>query len=195
MTANKDIMKFYRVDAIETAHEWIEENPVYLGTTTTGLGPAAEVIDLALIDYNGARLIDTLIKPTVAIEPVASDIHHITAETVADAPTFSDVFPDLIEKTKDRLIIVYNENFNSLILHQTAAAHNIEFYSLYSSSQCSMLLFAKYYGDWDDYRQSYKWKTLEFAGSYFGIKSHGLHRAAVDARLTLLVLQHMANTI
>jgi len=57
---------------------------------------------------------------------------------------------------------------------------------------CVMEWFAQYYGDWNDYYQSYRWQKLTTAANYFGIPTNGAHGAAADALTTLRVVEAMA---
>lgn len=180
-----------RASAVAWARELLgRQDWCILDTETTGLSIWSEVIQLAIIDPSGEPLIDTLIKPVREIEPGASRIHHITAATVADAPGFADVYPQLVDAVRGRIVVVYNANFDLGMLYQSmhlsmkvdrprdhepiafgAAAWN-----------CAMLQYAAYVGDYSDYHGNYRYQKLP----------GGDHSALGDARATLRLIQRMA---
>ncbi len=54
--------------------------------------------------------------------------------------------------------------------------------------------FAIFYGDWNNYLQSYKWQKLSVAARHLGILTPNAHTAAADALTTLQVVKRMAAT-
>ncbi len=85
-----------RLEAITWAATVVADpRAVFLDTETTGLGPDAEVIDVAVIDVLGRVLLDTLVHPRGHIPPDASRIHGIYAHHVAGAPSWGEVQPRL----------------------------------------------------------------------------------------------------
>lgn len=78
-----------------------------LDTETTDLH--GRVCEVAVVDAaTGEVLLDTLVNPGVPIEPGAQDVHGITDEMVADAPTFDQVWPQLLAATEGRFVLAYN---------------------------------------------------------------------------------------
>ena len=71
----------------------MENKYIVLDTETTGLNAAEdEILQVSIIDNEGAVLFDSYIKPTQHTEwAEAERIHHITPEMVADAPTIAEV--------------------------------------------------------------------------------------------------------
>lgn len=55
-----------------------------------------------------------------------------------------------------------------------------------------MELYARYYGSWNERYSSYRWQSLENAGSQCGIAIPNSHRAKDDTLLARAVLLHMA---
>jgi len=186
-------MRKDKIKAIKTARFWLKEDRVYLDTETTGLGHGAEVVDIAVIGADGERLLDTLVRPTVPIPEEATKIHGITDEDVSDAPSFSDIMPNLKAMLEDRLIIVYNADYDVRILHQSATINNEEILKL--NAVCAMKLYSVYYGDWNARFGSYRWQSQEKAARQLGIEVPAdLHRAAADAALCRLIVEAMAKT-
>lgn len=192
---------------IRQAAQWLELKPVFLDTETTGLGDDAQVCDLAVVWYNGAVLFDSLIKPTIPIPTEASNIHGISDDMVKDAPDLPEVMRWLDRVLVGLPVIVYNLSFDTRIIEQSAKAHDLdfapwwqarpsesltEFYRRTDRWHCAMNAYAQYYGDWNDYHQSYRWQKLERAARQCGHIPGNIHRARVDAELTRQVVMYMA---
>ncbi|MDQ3512045.1 MAG: 3'-5' exonuclease, partial [Chloroflexota bacterium] len=102
-----------RTEAITWAATVVADpRAVFLDTETTGLGPDAEVVDVAVIDVLGRVLLDTLVRPHGHIPPDASRIHGIYARHVADAPSWGEVQPRLCEALAGRRVVVYNAPYD-----------------------------------------------------------------------------------
>ena len=79
------------MNAHQRAKEYMERKPLFLDTETTGLGPADQVVEIAVLDAEGAVVFHSLVKPTVPIPAEATAIHGIRDEDVAGAPTFAGI--------------------------------------------------------------------------------------------------------
>ena len=186
-------MKQSTIKAIKTARKWLEKGPIYLDTETTGISNTAQIIDLAVIDTDGTVLLDTLVKPTVAIEKAASNVHGIKDNSVEDAPGFDDIMYSLIFLSQERSVIIYNAEFDRRLIQQSAEAHNIDPPSIYV--HCAMVLYAQFYGYWNDYYGNYRWQSQAKAAKQLGLElPEDLHRAKADAQLCRLILEAMAAT-
>lgn len=156
-----------------------------LDTETTGLHGNAEIVQIAIIDCAGKVLLDTLIKPTCPIPRDASGIHGITDDRVKDAPTFVDIAPKLRELLSGATVVIYNADFDTRILEQSAQAHQLTYevpiFGAFSY-ECAMEMYSQWYGDWSSYHHSYRWQRLP----------GGDHSALGDARATLDVIKKMA---
>ncbi|MCA9860760.1 MAG: 3'-5' exonuclease, partial [Thermomicrobiales bacterium] len=85
-----------RAAAIAWAREIVgDPDAVYLDTETTGLGSSARICDIAIVAQDGTVLFDSLINPGEPIPAVATKVHGINDDMVADAPTWEDVAPDI----------------------------------------------------------------------------------------------------
>lgn len=181
--------------AIRQARAWLKEKPTYLDTETTGFSFHDEVIDLALVNSDGTALIDTLIRPTVPIGAGAEAIHGIHNEDIIDAPGFNEIMINLVKLTEDRLVLIYNAAFDQRLLRQSLAACKLRKPTVMSKVNCVMLLYAQFFGEWNNYRQSYTWQSQAKAAKHLNIKLPAdLHRAAADARLCRAIVEAMAAT-
>jgi DNA polymerase III epsilon subunit-like protein len=176
---------------------------VVLDTETTGLNRDRndEACQIAIVDQTGKVLLDTLVKPSISIDPGAAAIHGITEESVKDAPTFNELLPKLNAALGGRIVVIYNAEFDTAILGNMLAANGsgaesgnpiVFFGSLYS--QCAMLEYARFHGDWNDWHGNYRWQKLTDGCRRLGVEitSAPEHSALGDALRTLGLIQKMA---
>jgi DNA polymerase-3 subunit epsilon len=170
-------------------------HPVFLDTETTGLLDVDEVVEVAVLDTDGTVLLNTLVKPTRLIGEGACQVHGINDADVEDAPTFAEIWPQLIEVLQDRQTVIYNASFDMQKLRQSARAHGLQIADSISlrNVHCAMEMYASFWGDWDDYHESYRWQSLSDAAAQQGVKIPlDLHRARGDAELTRQVFLKIA---
>ncbi|HSV85538.1 MAG TPA: 3'-5' exonuclease [Levilinea sp.] len=180
--------------AILTALHWLECDPAFLDTETTGLDTDAQICDLAIVDASGKILFDSLIKPTIPIPEAASSIHHITDEIVSSAPPIIACWGAIRYLLSGRLILSYNADYDLRMLYQSAAAARCPSpFVNFLQAGCVMQLYARYYGELSQYG-AYRWHKLTLAAQQCGIDpgSNPLHRALADTQLSRLVTIHMA---
>lgn len=179
--------------AVEWARKLVEQGFVVLDLETTGLSGDDEAVSLAVVDQNGTVLIDTLLCHTKPSGPGAYAVHGHTWEETRSAPTFVEVWPQLVEAIQDKALVIYNKEFDLRIIEQMMKRYQIDATPVFRrDAACAMLAFAQYYGDWDDRRRSYTWKKLGDAAFHLGLKAVDLHRAAGDAELTRQLVETMA---
>lgn len=151
---------------------------VYLDTETTGLGPDDEVVDIAVVDRDGRRLLDTLVRPARPIPPSATAIHGIRDDHVLAAPAWPEVHRALIPLLAGRRVVVYNAAFDRRLVLGCCRRHGLALDE--AEWECAMLQFARYRGEPNGRSGSYRWHKLEAAARAFGAVAGG-HRAAADA--------------
>lgn len=181
----------YRTGALRWAYEVLQQSPVVLDTETTGLGQRDQVIQVAVIDHTGEPLLERLIRPCIPISRDASRVHGITPDMVRDAPPFPEVYPELVSVLAGRAIIAYNAAFDRQMLNQTCWTYALEEFPE-KPWHCAMLRFAEYYGQWNPVQRAFKWQRLGNACAFLDIPSTGAHSALGDARMTLRLVQRMA---
>lgn len=168
-----------------------------LDTETTGLDEDSEIVEIAIIDKNGNRLINQLVKPTKRIPSDVIGIHGITNDEVKDAPSLKKVWPR-IERVlkKQKRIVVYNVAFDRRLIEQSCGKYDIEAKLDRFTWECAMMGYAEFYGEWSDYWGGWKWQKLitaaRWASHYLDCDHYGTHRALNDCRNTLLVLKALA---
>lgn len=171
------------------------EDVVVLDTETTGLGPQAEIIEIAVIALDGSVLFESFVKPSCAIEPEAMRVHGITEDLLADAPRFAEVYARLHAVLHDKLVLIYNAEFDTGRLSYMAQRAGLP--PLVQRAQCLMNRYATFYGQRGSYG-SYRWQSLSAACKQQGIVLPAdlpQHRALGDALTTLALLRHLASFV
>lgn len=179
-----------RARAIEWARTTAASGEVvYLDTETTGLGAGDEIVDLSVVGADGAVLLDTLVRPTNPIPLVASGIHGIRDRDVVDAPTWSEVYPMLLDIIDLRVVVVYNAPFDAQMVRQCCVQSKIVEPTL--DWQCAMRAYAEFEGLPGRFG-GFRLHRLDSAARRFGITPGG-HRALADAVVCRAVVQAMAS--
>lgn len=167
------------------------ENFYVLDTETTGAGKSDEIIQLGVVDKHGETVFDTLLKPTVAIQIGASEVNGIYAEDVADAPTFAEIYPQVLDVMKGSVLIAYNMDFDWRMLSQTSMRYRLSPLRV-KNKFCAMKEYARFRGDWNSRHRQYRWHKLTNACTYEGITVKDAHNALGDVLMTLELIKKMA---
>jgi DNA polymerase-3 subunit epsilon len=186
-------MKEHQSKAIELAKQKIALKPVYLDTETTGFGILDVIVEVALIDWDGSLLFESLVNPNKPIPPGATAVHHITDATIAFSPKWSAVWPDVQKALDGRVLAAYNTEFDVRMLAQSCGLIGIKWIPPFVDDLDVMKIFATYYGETNTRNYGYKYKKLAFAGTHLGLPEPNSHRAKDDAILTRLVLETLAD--
>jgi len=181
-----------RREAIREAQHLLKAQPVYLDTETTGTGPNAEVIEVGVVDSEGEILYSSLVRPRGTIEPEAMRVHNIAPEQVATAPGWTEIWPGLRTVLEGKLVGVYNSDFDLRLIKQSLTRAWLRWDLEDHSFFCIMKLHARFVGEWDIKRSSYRWHSLDMAGRQAGIPLGNTHRAVDDARLARALLRYIA---
>lgn len=155
---------------------------VFLDTETTGLGDDAEMVEIAVVDEGGRVLFESFCQPTVPVDPGAQSVHGIGPELLADAPLWPDIAGQLQDILEGQSVVIFNAEFDTRILIQTAAAHSDPAdWVRELDTRCAMYRAADVYGATNRYGTI----SLINAASRAGIKFQGrAHSAAGDAATT-----------
>jgi DNA polymerase III subunit epsilon len=181
-----------RVKAVEMARKLLKKNPVYLDTETTGLDNKAEIIEVSIVDHDDQVLLEQLFKPLRSIPADSAKIHGITDQDVQDKPDWKSMWPEIYALLKDRIIGMYNAEFDLRMFDQTNRLHNIKAAPFKGFDV--MKLYAQYNGDWVASRRSYRYIKLVDAGAACGIAIPNSHRTTDDTRLTRALTHYIADT-
>lgn len=163
-----------------------------LDTETTGLRNA-EICQIAIINSEGKTLLDTLVKTTKPIPSDATAVHKISNETVANAPMWKEVSRDVKDIVSNQLVVIYNQDFDVHMLY-SSDLHRADEWSwgwdeIALDYLCAMKAFSVHYGDWNNYRRSYRWKPLSVAAQKLKVPVQDAHSALGDCLMTLGVVR------
>lgn len=181
-------------DAIRLAKKLLKFNPVYLDTETTGLNADDEIVEICVIDNDGSVLIDSLVKPTRKMKREVIELHGITNAMVRRAPFWPQIWPEIKKAISGRHVAIYNAVYDARMMRQSHRQNLMKWRSPDKTEfHCVMNLYARFYGEWDYKRDSWKWQKLGVAASQCGIVLNmNVHRAKADALMAREILQRMA---
>lgn len=156
---------------------------VVLDTETTGRGPSADVVEIAwvVIDEHLEVLdeVATLIDPGRPIPAEATEVHGITDEMVAGAPTFEAFMTDPTSSpfgSGSTLVIGHNVEFDY---------QHIEAYVADGTTLCTLRLARHLFPVLGSH-------TLQTLVHHCRLGDVQTHRAAADVELTLRLARRMA---
>jgi DNA polymerase III subunit epsilon len=191
-----------RLKIEQQLHALFAERTLFLllDTETTGTLESfnSQVVEIAVLNQDGQVLYQSLYKPDIPMPRGASEVNGLTDERLADAPTFSQCWPDLVAvlTTTDVPIYVWNADFDRAMLLRTAKRFGLpvpEAISQKDRWRCAMKLHARWYGEWSTSKNDYRWQRLIDACEDLEIAEDTRnHRAVGDAQRTLHVLRAIA---
>jgi DNA polymerase III subunit epsilon len=181
-----------RQETVEEARRLLAQQPLFLDTETTGLGERAEVIEIAILDHDGAVLLETFVRPRLPIPREVIRIHGITDQIVRNAPVWAELWPQVQVILQGRIVGIYNAEFDRRMLVQSHKGAQLLWQEDGLSSFCIMQLYARFYGV--RHHSSFRWQSLANAGRQCRLPLVNSHRAADDARLARAVLHFIAKS-
>ncbi|MCT2535262.1 3'-5' exonuclease [Aquibacillus koreensis] len=122
----------------------------------------------------------TLINPLMEFDSFNTYIHGIHEMDVVDAPTFDQVWDDLIPYLDNNLIIAHNASFDMSVLRHTLDRYNLQYPTC--DYLCSVMLSKKIWPGLENYK-------LNTLADFRNIVFHH-HNALEDARVAAQILIH-----
>ncbi|HNT53563.1 MAG TPA: 3'-5' exonuclease [Anaerolineaceae bacterium] len=180
-----------RQKAVELARQMVAAKPVYLDTETTGLNKTDEIIEIAVVDWDGSVLFESLVRPSQPIPAESTAVHGITDEMVKAARPWPMIWQQLRALLAGRVVAIYNAEFDLRLMQQSMERYRLPWREQINALDV-MLLYADYRGEWDPARRSNKRFRLAVAGAAFNIQLPNAHRGAADSLLTRALLHAMA---
>ena len=181
----------HRQQVQQWAQDLMNSRFYVLDTETTGLGKQDEIVQIGIVDKKGEMVMDELIKPTIPIPFGASKVHDIYDSHVEDAPDFKDIYTELSKLLAGQVVIAYNMKFDRRMLEQSGAKYGLPEIRA-NWEKCAMRQYAQYKGQRRKGWRSYKWHRLGNAIDQEGLEVKDAHNALGDARMTLALIQKMA---
>lgn len=160
-------------------------HPYFLDTETTGLGPDAEIVEIAILDFWGDTIVDTLVQPQRPIPADAVRIHGIRNEMVNNAPRWSEVWPQVKSVIEKCPVGIYNADFDVRMLQQTSRIHGLVWEPLKMNFFCIMKMYASVSGYG-------RYQSLDSAGRQIGTRLTNVHRARADTLLAREVFLYLS---
>ncbi len=156
---------------------------------TTGLDPKNDhIIEIAAVRFSFQKELSryhTLVNPKCTIPETAIEIHHITQDMVANAPTIDSVLPKLLQFVDDSIIVGHAIPFDLSIINAEAKRHNTTTHPL-SNQYIDTLRLARHYGESPN-------NSLDVLRRHFNIPELGAHRALNDVLITIDVFKHLCS--
>lgn len=179
-----ELMGFMRV---------VENMPCLVCDTETTALKDGEIVQIALCKLDGTELLKTFVKPVHPIPTDATRIHGIENDMVSDAPPWSVVRNIFTAAIQGYEVIIYNAQYDLQMMRSSDAISGLRRiqYEEISSFHCAMLAYAELYGEWNDYRDSFKWQKLSDAARQCRVKVDSAHDAMGDCIMTAGVIQAM----
>lgn len=180
-----------RKEAVAWAVETITLDCLIVDTETTGLGYDDEIIQLAIVNLEGDVLFQSQFKPTVEIAPGAESVHGLSLESLADAPAFINLYPEIKNLLQGKALVAYNRDFDLRMIEQTCARYELPGIE-WEKFRCAMLAYAEYHGSWSEYHRSFTWQSLAVACELLGVELNNSHHATADALATVGLIRSLA---
>ena len=185
----------------------LNSNNRIIDTETTGLAYNDEIIEISVIDMKGEVLLDTLVKPSRPIPAAATDIHHITDEMVADAPSWQDVYPQLMDALGSHKWVGWKSSFDARLITQTCQINGLyddlqpaqllaEYERIHGSQFDAKLLYSEWFGAQNRETGSFVRQRLSEAVRQMGLSFQAeAHRSLADCYSVLHVLHRASNWV
>jgi len=184
----------HRRQARRWAQDLMKRSFYVLDTETTGLGKHDEIVQIAIVDQDGDKALNELIKPTIPIPSGASRVHGIYDRDVEDADSFGDIYTRLLKLLAGQVVVAYNMDFDRRMLRQSGAKYGLREIRMNwnrdMSQHCVMKQYARYKGT--GRRRGCKWHRLGNAVVQEGLQVVDAHSALGDAQMTLKLIRKMA---
>lgn len=165
-----------------------------LDTETTGLHDG-EICQIAILSSMGEVLLNSYVRPVRRIPYSATQIHGITDQMVADAPTWAEILSNVQQILEGTDLVVFNAVFDRKMMHKSAEALGLDAIEWKTIARwwCAMNAYAEYWGERSSYggSGSYRWQSLAKACLQQKIKISDAHSALGDCKLTLALIRAM----
>ncbi|HEX8173529.1 MAG TPA: 3'-5' exonuclease [Pyrinomonadaceae bacterium] len=161
------------------------ERSLIVDTETLGAGTTAEIIEIAFGDASGEIVFQSLIRPVFNTLPRASKESRFDKDELASAPYWTDIWPEISELVRNRLLIAYNAGFDRRALAASCARH--QHVTQERGWRCAMQLVKQVAG-------VKKSLPLAEACALYGLPG-GTHRAAADVQATYQLLNALKESL
>ena len=165
-------------------HEF-NRNSLIIDTETVGTGGEVEVVELAICDFDGRLLFDSLVRPVYGWPPRSTKAQRFERTEFDEAPAWSEVWPNVAALIDNKLLVAYNAAFDRRSLSAMCSRHKQR--SGERGWRCAMQLVKRVAG-------VSKSVTLSDACALYNLEG-GTHRAARDVLATHRLLVCIADRV
>jgi DNA polymerase-3 subunit epsilon len=174
---------------------WRDIEIALLDVETTGRDPAHDrVIEVGIVIGRAGEVVaryNWLLNPGIPIPQEARDVHGITDEQVANAPTFESVAHEIADALRGRIPAAYNAEFDKQFLLSEYARLGVKLESTPPAlrreiSWVDPLVWAR------EIQSNERSRALADVAQRLGIALEKAHRASEDAEAALRVLYALA---
>ncbi len=173
-----------RAGSVAWAGELVESGGFcVLDSETTGLRSPVQFVEIAVVDADARTLFEATVKPDCPIESGAARVHGYTARSLAESPSFREIYPDLLEVLCGRRVVVYNASYDRRVwdVEVRGLGARGALAGVLPAWECAMRRYAAYVGE-PSKRGGYRNQKL----------TGGDHSARGDALATLRLIEEMA---
>jgi DNA polymerase-3 subunit epsilon len=167
---------------MDFSEPWSEHTFVAFDTETTGAYPLeSEVCEFAAVKWQGGRIIgeyQTFLKPSKPMSDFIINIHHITNEMVADAPTMSEKAQEIRDFFGDAFGVAHHAPFDMGFMAAAFESDKVQLPSV--PSLCTSLLSRNIMAEMPNHKLQTLVRELQLDGGQ-------AHRALDDAKSCLSV--------
>ncbi len=161
-------------------------SPVFtvLDLETTGMGPSARIIELAMVRIENGQVtnrLSSLINPELHIPDFITRLTGISNTMIREAPVLSEVAGRFLEFMAGTIPVAHNAHFDHSILNQELIRLGLN--PVTDSFLCTVRLSRRL-------NKGLKSHSLSSLKAHFGIRHSSAHRAHGDAEATALLLLH-----
>lgn len=153
----------------------------------TANGQPASVCSVGMVKVQGNMMTETfytLVNPETYFSKGNIAVHGIKPEDVADAPTFPDVFPHMMDFIGELPVVAHFARFDMNVLYQSIERYNLELPTMPYFCSCNMARKTVKNHSYS-LKNMMKFYDLDFHGHH-----HALNDAKASAMITLRLLKH-----
>ena len=161
-----------------------------MDTETTGLSPleGGKICEIAVSVTHRGEVVEeftTLLNPGMPMSPEVINIHGITNEMVAEAPSFAEVAPKLMSLLEGCVLVAHNADFDLNFLRAEFASCGLR---LPDSPVLDTLKLARKSG-------RFVKNNLGCVAQQLGINCQGWHRAMADTKMAEQIFYYFLNRL
>lgn len=149
---------------------------------------------MALVSPAGEVLFESLVRPLGPVSEAARRVHGITDEALSAAPTWPEVYAQLVPLLEGRELVAWNAAFDRRVLRRSSTLHGLTWPE--AEWRCAMNVGAQIRGEYSEYHGEFRWVGLEMACLMEGVRLDVRHhRAAGDGRRLSALMNAVAQTV